>query len=147
MTTPSTTTTPSPLLTLPAELRNTIYEHLLAHDIDAFADDPSTFSIPPLLTVCHQLCDEYSSIFFTSRHIKIDAYYNDTDSWCEVRDSTARQVILRQSTFSDLADFWSLASARRYCQRVCHSRQNAQRGIVTVMTNAGFKRWQWNVWT
>ena len=131
-----------PLLALPAELRNRIYEYLFAYDVEAFADNVHK---PALLDSCRQLQSEYSGLFYNSNLIKLDAYYSETDSWCEIVGVKAKRDILEHSTFADLFDFWSLASARRYCQRVCYNRENVQRGIVTICTNAGFRRWQWNV--
>jgi hypothetical protein len=53
-----------------------------------------------------------------------------------------RAVLERQEIeLKDLADFWSLASARRHCQHVGGDRQ---RGIMTVITTAGFRRWRWS---
>ncbi|KAF2772130.1 hypothetical protein EJ03DRAFT_213625 [Teratosphaeria nubilosa] len=130
----------SAFLRLPAELRNHIYNSSLVYDIEAFAE---TACIPALLSVNEQLREEYSGLFYSSTLIKVDAYYTETDSWCEVQGRYEKQALLETSTYADLFDFWSLASARRYCQRPCYNRENARRGILTVSTNAGFRRWQW----
>jgi len=132
----------SPLLDLPAELRNRIYELLVPYDIEAYADN---LRRPSLLQVGAQTKREYPGIFFGSDLLKLDAYYDATDAWCSVSGAQAKLAILQKCTFTDLTDFWSLASARRYCQRVSYNRENVQRGIMTVATNAGFKRWQWSI--
>lgn len=132
----------SQLLALPAELRNRIYDYLVSHDIETYADTPRN---PALLDVSEQLHREYSSVFFGSDHLKLDAYYNATDTWAAIHNAKAKRAIIGRSTFTDLSDFWSLAAARRYCQRVCYNRENLQRGIMTVSTDAGLKRWHWSV--
>lgn len=132
----------SAFLALPAELRNRVYEYALLDDIEAFAESVHT---PALLAVCQLTEHEYGGFFYSTNLIKLDAYYHDTDSWCEVKGRREKQVVLEQATFADLFDFWSLASARRYCQRVCYNRENVRRGIVAISTNAGFRRWQWSV--
>jgi len=132
----------SVLLALPAELRNRIYEYILIEDIKVFAENVRK---PGLLSVCQQSQREYSGICYDNNLIKLDAYYSETDSWAEVRSKQAKQTTLERSTLRDLSEFWSLASARRYCQRTCYNGVNMQRGIVTVVTDAGFRRWQWSV--
>ncbi|KAK4550121.1 hypothetical protein LTR36_003088 [Oleoguttula mirabilis] len=134
----------STFLALPPELRNRVYKYILADDVELFAESVRK---PALLAVCRLIEHEYAGVFYDTNLIKIDAYYSETDSWCEIRAGRAKQVILESATFADLFDFWSLASARRYCQRVCYSRENVQRGIVAISTNAGFRRWQWSVQT
>ncbi|KAK5124154.1 hypothetical protein LTR85_001857 [Meristemomyces frigidus] len=132
----------SAFLALPPELRIRIYEYALVEDVENYAE---TVRKPRLLSVCRLTEHEYAGFFYDTNLIKLDAYYNETDSWCEVKERQAKQVILEQATFTDLFDFWSLASARRYCQRICYNRENVQRGIVAISTNAGFRRWQWSV--
>ena len=129
-------------LGLPAELRISIYDYTLENDIETFADSARE---PALLSVCRLIQHEYGSIFYATKLIRLDAYYNETDSWCQVTGRQAKQVILNRSTFSDLFDFWGLASARRYCARVCYNQENVQRGILTITGKAGPKRWQWSV--
>jgi len=132
------------LLHLPAELRNRIYDFALSDDIEIFAE---TARLPSLLRANRQIHREYASVFYSTDRIKLDAYYQETDSWCEVAGWEGKQALLERSstTFVDLLDFWSLASARRHCQRIGLNRENLQRGIVTVSTSTGFRRWQWNV--
>lgn len=130
------------LLGLPAELRNKIYTLVLQSDIERFAD---TVITPPLLEVCLQTRSEYAGLFYDTSLINLTAYYPATDSWAEVKDKNAKLFILEHSTFADMFNFWSLASGRRYCQRACVNREGVQRGIVTIHTKAGFRRWQWNV--
>jgi len=114
----------------------------MINDVEIFAE---TVRLPSLLYVSQQISQEYAGMFYDTNLIKLDAYYSGTDSWCQITDRLAKQRTLQQSSFADLFDFWSLASARRYCQRICYNRENVRRGIVTVWTNAGFRRWQWNV--
>lgn len=131
----------SPFLALPPELRNRIYDFALLADVERFAETPR---IPTLLGVCRQVRHEYAGVFYGTNRVKLDAYYGETDSWCEVRGGKAKQAVLEHATFLDLFEFWSLASARRYCQR--NSRENVQKGLVTISTNtASFRRWQWSV--
>lgn len=132
----------SGFLALPAELRNRIYELLVPHDMEAYAD---SLRRPALLQVHSQVRREYTGLFYGSDLLKLDAYYDATDAWCSVSGAQAKLAILQKCTFTDLTDFWSLASARRYCQRVSYNRENVQRGIMTIATNAGFKRWQWSI--
>ncbi|KXL41384.1 hypothetical protein M433DRAFT_148794 [Acidomyces richmondensis BFW] len=136
--------TPSDLLRLPAELRNKIYDFTLPDSIEVFAE---TGHLPSLLRTSRQIHREYSSIFYSTDRIKFDAYYHETDSWCEIAGWEAKQAILecKNTVLVSLLEFWSLASARRYCQRSGLNRESLQRGIVTVATSTGFRRWQWNV--
>lgn len=138
------TTPPScPLLALPPELRNNIYTHTLATDLSEFGE---TATLPALLKTNPQLDTEYSPIFYLSPELKIEEYHSLTDAWTEIRELKAKRQILERSAFLDLYDFWSLASARRYCQRVGYGREGSvRRGIVTVVTTAGFRRWQWSI--
>jgi hypothetical protein len=127
----------SALLNLPAELRNTIYEHHLPHAFAIYAD---TLRPPALLQVSRQIQREFAGVFYSSDCLKLDVYYSITDSWCPLVEALAKRAVLESKgiELKDLADFWSLASARRHCQHVVGNRQ---RGIMTVMTPAGFKRW------
>lgn len=139
-------TTPplSPLLALPPELRNNIYTFTLATDLSSFGE---TATLPPLLQTHPQLRHEYGPIFYLTPHLKIEEYHRLTDTWTEIRGLKAKRQILEASAYLDLYDFWSLASARRYCQRVGYGREerSVRRGIVTVVTRAGFRRWQWSM--
>ncbi|KAK3069473.1 hypothetical protein LTR53_012155 [Teratosphaeriaceae sp. CCFEE 6253] len=130
----------SPLLALPAELRIRIYQLVILDGLHHF---PEPVSRPPLLDVSRQLKREYSDIFYGSDCIKLAAYYSDTDSSAEIQARAAKQSFLRQSTFADLSDSHSLASARRHCQTVYYDGKNAQQGILTVQTDVGFRRWQY----
>ena len=127
------------LLNLPAELRNTIYEHNLPHALATYAD---TLRPPALLQVSRQIQREFAGVFYSSECLKLDVYYSGTDSWCPLAEARAKRAVLesQEIELKDLADFWSLASARRHCQ---HVGGNRQRGIMTVMTKAGFRRWMW----
>lgn len=130
----------SPLLNLPAELRNTIYEHHLPQALDTYAD---TLRPPALLQVSRQIRREFAGVFYGSDSLKLDVYYNSTDSWCPLPDARAKRAVLesQEIELKDLADFWSLASARRHCQHVGGDRK---RGIMTVMTTTGFRRWMFS---
>lgn len=131
---------PARLLSLPAELRNKIYEHHLPDSLAAYADN---LRPPPLLQVSRQVRREFAGIFYSSECLKLDVYYSSTDSWCPLAEAQAKRAVLasQEMELKDLADFWSLASARRHCQHVGGDRQ---RGIMTVMTPAGFRRWMWS---
>jgi hypothetical protein len=130
---------PSTLLSLPAELRNRIYEHVLSDALATYAD---TLHPPTLLQVSRQVKREFAGIFYSSECLKLDVYYSSTDSWCPLAEARAKRAVLesKEMQVKDLANFWSLASARRHCQHVGGDRQ---RGIMTVMTPAGFRRWMW----
>jgi hypothetical protein len=130
----------SALLSLPAELRIHVYELYLPDSLATFAD---TLRPPTLLQVCRQCQHEFAGIFYGSECLKLDAYYSATDSWCPLAEARAKRAVLenQEIELKDLADFWSLASARRHCQHVGGDRQ---RGIMTVMTSAGFRRWMWS---
>jgi hypothetical protein len=130
----------SALLNLPAELRNSIYEHYLPYALATYAD---TLRPPALLQVSRQVRREFASVFYSSECLKLDVYYSSTDSWCLLAGAGAKRAVLerKEIDLKDLADFWSLASARRHCQHVGGDRQ---RGIMTVMTLAGFRRWMWS---
>jgi hypothetical protein len=129
----------SALLGLPAELRIHIYELYLPDSLATFAD---TLRPPALLRVSRHVQHEFAGIFYGSECLKLDAYYSATDLWCPLADAGSKRAVLenQEIELKDLADFWSLASARRHCQRVGGDRQ---RGIMTVMTSAGSRRWMW----
>lgn len=131
---------PSSLLSLPAELRIRIYECHLPDALAVFAD---TTILPTLLRTSRQLRSEFADVFYGSECLKLDAYYSNTDTWCPLAEASAKRAVLEDARIQlkDLADFWSLASARRYCQHVAGDRG---RGIVTVMAKGGFKRWMWS---
>jgi hypothetical protein len=131
---------PSSLLTLPAELRIRIYECHLPDALAVFAD---TTEPPTLLQTSRQLRSEFADVFYGSEYLKLDAYYSNTDAWCPLAAASAKRAVLEGARIQlkDLADFWSLASARRYCQHVVGDRG---RGIMTVVVKGGFKRWMWS---
>lgn len=129
------------LLTLPPELRNLVYDFLISHDMSLFAE---TLQPPPLLSSSSQLRREYLSAFFGSNLMSLDAYNGGTDSWYGISSTSGRLAVLRKATFVDLTDFWSLAAARRHCQRLAYNREDAGRGILTVRMGDGVKRWQWS---
>jgi hypothetical protein len=130
----------SALLNLPAELRIAIYEYHLPHALAIYAD---TLRPPALFQVSRQIQREFAGVFYGSDCLKLDVYYSSTDSWCPLVEARAKRAVLesQETVLKDLADFWSLASARRHCQHVGGDRQ---RGIMTVMTTAGFRRWMWS---
>lgn len=130
------------MLALPPEIRLLILESAFENDIHSFAETATT---PALLRTCHTLRREYADLFYSSKSIKIDAYYGDTDSWADVSGARAKQAVIEQSAFTDLTTFWSLASARRHCQHAGRVGESARKGIMTVQTNAGSRRWQWAI--
>ncbi|KAM0713825.1 hypothetical protein Q7P37_010787 [Cladosporium fusiforme] len=126
---------PSPsLLSLPAELRNTIYDHVLPSTLATFGDAPH--QAPALLQTNHQLRTEFSGVFYSSDNLKIDAYYTSTDAWCPLTDSRAKRVVLESEgiEFKDLVDFWSLASARsQYLSHPKFNQANYQQRLKVGM--------------
>lgn len=135
--------TPPTLLSLPPELRLEIYTHLLPATLTHYADSPS--HPPSLLLTSHQLRHEFTPLFYGSDALKLDAYYSSTDSWCSLTDSRAKRVVLESQgvVFKDLADFWSLASARRLCE---HTGGERGCGILTVfVAGVGARRWMWRL--
>lgn len=133
----------SGLLALPAELRNRIYECLVPADLQMFADNMTK---PSLLKASSQLSGEYSSVFFDNELLKFDAYFGETGTWEQVRSKQSKRIIFENCVFTDLLDFWSLASARRYCQRLYSDLQgNIRTGIMTIQTTSGIRRWQWSM--
>ena len=131
------------LLTLPPEIRNEIYTHLAHLDLEIFAE---TTAQPALLQTSHQLRDEYSSIFFSHPGLQIEAYHGLDNSWTTIRHMPTKRRVIEESLLTDLLHFWSLASARRYCQRIYSDHQGAvETGIITIRTRAGIRRWQWSM--
>lgn len=131
----------SQFLALPAELRNRCYEFLVLSDLQAFADNAIR---PALLKSSRQLANEYSGIFFDSELLKFDSYAGET--WQQIRNKQAKRHIFETGVFMDMLDFWSLASARRYCQRLYSDWQgNIRTGIMTIQTRSGIRRWQWSI--
>lgn len=130
-------------LLLPAEIRNRIYEYVTVTDLQTFADKMTK---PVLLKAHFQVREEYSDIFFSSEALKIDSYHGAANSWHQVRSPQAKRKIFEDCVFTDLLDFWSVASSRRYCQRLYSDWQgNLQTGIMTIITRSGIKRWQWSM--
>src|ERR1700743_2948418 len=106
--------TNSRLLDLPAELRSRIYEFQTLNDLETFT---STLTLPVLLTTSKQIREEYSSVFFSSSLLQFEAYDVETETWHRILNKNNKRLILETARISDLAFFWSLASARRFCQR------------------------------
>lgn len=133
----------SPLLALPPELRNHVYDFIVLSDLQAFADQMIK---PALLKVSPQLGDEYSRVFFGSELLKFDAYFGDAGTWQQIQNKQSKRMIFEACVFTDMLDFWSLASARRYCQRLYSDWQgNIRTGIMTIQTRSGIRRWQWSI--
>jgi hypothetical protein len=131
------------LLALPAELRNRIYDFLVLSDLQAFAD---LMVKPALLKASSQLGNEYSSVFFGSELLKFDAYVGEAGVWHQIQNKQSKRLIFETCVFTDILDFWSVASARRYCQRLYSDWQgNVRTGIMTIQTRSGIRRWQWSV--
>lgn len=148
MTTPTTRPLP-PFLALPAELRLLCYELVLDDDLHRFA---ASFARPSLLRVCQQVRDEYASIFLNG--VTIDSYYHETACWVPVTEKTAKLAIIEQCEFTHLVSYSSLASAQRYCERVCFNSSAQQRGILTVANESNAlhstqspRWWQWTLKT
>ena len=136
-------TTKCQLLALPAELRNRIYDFLVLSDLQTFAD---RMAKPALLKVCSQLGNEYSAVFFGNELLKFDAYFGDAGTWQKIEGKQSKRLIFETCVFTDMLDFWSVGSARRYCQRLYSDWQgNVRTGIMTIQTRSGIRRWQWSV--
>ena len=132
----------SRFLRLPAELRNRIYHYVNITDLQTFADKMVK---PGLLNTCPQLREEYSDVFFGNEALKIEAYHGGASSWHQVQNKLAKRAIFEDCVFTDLLDFWSVGSSRRYCQRIYSDWQgNVQTGIMTIITRSGIRRWQWS---
>ena len=130
-------------LSLPAELRNRIYDFVAVADLQTFAD---RMIEPSLLKASRQIREEYSDIFFSNSALKFDAYQGAVNSWHHVEDKLSKRAIFERCVFTDLLEFWSVASSRRYCQRLYSDWQgNVQTGIMTIITKSGIKRWQWSM--
>lgn len=131
----------SRFLALPAELRNRCYDFIVLSDLQAFSDNAIR---PALLKTSLQLANEYSSILFCCELLKFDAYSGE--SWQQIQSKQAKRRIFENGCFTDMLDFWSLASARRYCQRLYSDWQgNIRTGIMTIQTRSGIRRWQWSI--
>lgn len=132
----------SAFLRLPPELRNCIYEYAVFDDVEQFAVSSRK---PALLSVCQVTQHEYASLFYATDLIQLDAYYKDTKSFSKITGKKAKQSTLEQSRFTQLLGCWTVASARQYCRQTSpEGEEDRQRGIVAVITNAGFKQWQWS---
>ena len=133
----------SHLLALPAELRMRIYDYVTMGDLQTFVDKMTK---PSLLKTSRQIREEYPDIFFSNEALKVDAFYGAAGEWHQIRNQQTKRAIFEDCIFTDLLEFWSLASARRYCQRLYSNWQgNVQTGIMTVMTRSGIRRWQWSL--
>ena len=133
----------SPLLRLPVELRCQIYDFVVPSDLQSFADRMAT---PGLLKTSKQIRDEYSDVFFGSEFLKLDAYFGEVGVWQQVKTKQVKRAIFETSIFTDMSEFWSLASARRYCQRLYSDWQgNVLTGIMTIVIRSGIYRFQWSV--
>lgn len=131
------------LLLLPRELRDHIYSFLVLSDLQAFVDKTIK---PALLQTSIQVRNEYSEIFFDSELLKFDAYFGEGSTWQAIHSKQAKRNILENCVFTDMLDFWSVASARRYCQRLYSDWQgNVRTGIMTISTRSGIRRWQWSI--
>ena len=125
---------------LPGELRNRIYDFLSTIDLETFVERTCK---PGLLQASTQFRREYSDVFFANPALEIDAYSGHENGWRQIKSKQAKRMIFEQCVFIDLLDFWSFASARRYCQRMYSDWQgNVQTGIMTIRTRGGIKRWQ-----
>ena len=131
----------SSFLSLPAEIRNKVYEFVATADLEAFVE---RMTKPGLLLTSKQLRREYIDIFFRTSALHIDAYNGPSDGWQQIRDPSYKCVVFERGTFLNLTGFWSLGSTRRYCQREYSNYQgNVQNGIMTIRLKSGMHRWQW----
>ncbi|KAK4505403.1 hypothetical protein PRZ48_003366 [Zasmidium cellare] len=135
--------TRSQFLLLPRELRDTIYEFAMINDLETFSEH---LSKPSLLHVCRQTHEEYADIFFNGNLLRLETYSGQPPSWTSVQSRDEKQEIFENCVFRNLTDFWSLGSARRFCQRRFDNLGGDLKvGILSVSTVAGLRRWQWNM--
>lgn len=133
----------SQLLRLPVELRCRIYDFVVPSDLQSFAD---RMAKPGLLKTSTQIRGEYSDVFFGSELLKFDAYVGEVGVWQQIKTKQGKRTIFETSIFTDMLEFWSVASARRYCQRLYSDWQgNVRTGIMTIQTRSGIHRFQWSV--
>lgn len=88
----------SPLLSLPGELRNRVYEHVFLHEhpIDASTYDKMQdrrAATPPLLRTCHQLTIEGASIFFSKNIFAVGRARSYDTEWLEKLASEHRSLL------------------------------------------------------
>jgi hypothetical protein len=101
---------------------------------------------PGLLKTSTQIRGEYSDVFFGSELLKFDAYVGEVGVWQQIKTKQGKRTIFETSIFTDMLEFWSVASARRYCQRLYSDWQgNVRTGIMTIQTRSGIHRFQWSV--
>lgn len=134
------------LLSIPAELRNAIYEQTLINDIHPITDFDPTRQ-PTLFAVCKQTANEYRPIFYASDLLAIDEYYPETDSWITIHGHEAKRAVIEDVNivFSNLVGKSSLASARRSCQWTSYTKKTSRRGIMTVGSGDAVRWWRWSV--
>lgn len=133
----------SPFLSLPAELRDLIYSFTTLNDLEYFAEHTTK---PALLRTNKQIHKEYSSIFFASPLLKLETFSGCPPSWTSLHGKEAKQAVFEKCTLRNLTDFWSLGSARRYCQRrFADCVGDVVVGILTVVLEEGLRRWM--VWS
>lgn len=136
---------PTPmLLSLPAEIRNLIYEFTVIADLETFIDKATK---PGLLNTSKQLRQEYINIFFANPALQIEVYTGPPTGWQKVQDPESKCAVFEASTLTSSVNFWSLGSTRRYCQREYSNFQgNIENGIMTIkmFRSTGIHRWQWS---
>lgn len=140
---------PPPLLALPAELRIAVYDMVVADDLRRFAH---SFSLPALLRTCRQVRNEYVDVFCSDAHLTINAYYSETGMWSAVTGATAKLAVIARCSATHLVRYSSLASAQRDCERVCYSKPERLRGILTILveddvlhSTSATRWWQWSI--
>lgn len=133
----------SPFLRLPRELRDAIYEYAILNDLDTFSED---LTKPSLLRVGRQIHDEYADCLFNGNVLRVETFSGQPPSWTSVQSKDEKQKIFENCVFRNLTDFWSLGSARRFCQRRFDDLGGILKvGILTVSMADGLRRWQWNM--
>ena len=135
--------TVSPLLLLPVELRHRIYEYTATADLEIFADKTIK---PGLLSTSKQLQKEYRPFFYDHASLNIEGIIRVDGEWEQFEDRDVRSRVFEQSFFTDMVDFWSVASARRYCRCLFWAEEGRLRtGVMSINTKGGIKRWQWTI--
>ncbi|KAF2165033.1 hypothetical protein M409DRAFT_24420 [Zasmidium cellare ATCC 36951] len=133
----------SRFLLLPRELRDAIYEFAMINDIEMLSEH---LMKPSLLRVCRQTNEEYADIFFSNHLLRLDTFSGQPPTWTSVQDKDEKQAIFENCVFRNLTDFWSLGSARRFCQRRFDDLGGDLKvGILSTPTVTGLRRWQWNM--
>lgn len=133
------------LLTLPPEMRDRIYEHVLVDDLAAFAT--ATGARPPaLLDVCRTLRAEYADVLFRPDVLLVEEYFAATHAWRPVRDVDAQIAILRRARIRDRFTQRGRASAQRFVARRKLAPEHGRQGMLTLsMPPRWHGCWMWSL--